>query len=141
MCAQVHNSRKTIEKSEIRIPRQVKAALSEFQQRILKLFPGEITQIILYGSYARGEARPDSDVDVMIVVKWSDPERKDGLYLDNVFDPRWLSILDEAIQVMIDQRGPYITPLVIGERALEANVPIVREAMREGILLWKSRPT
>ena len=34
----------------------------------VRAYAGEQTRVILYGSYARGEARPDSDVDLMIVV-------------------------------------------------------------------------
>jgi predicted nucleotidyltransferase len=48
----------------------VKAALEDFTRRVLTLFPDGISQIILYGSYARGKAAPDSDVDVMVVVKF-----------------------------------------------------------------------
>ena len=30
--------------------------------------------ILLYGSYARGDFRPDSDIDIMILVDLSDDE-------------------------------------------------------------------
>ena len=51
-----------------RLPRKVKTALADFQRRLLNLFPDDILAIILYGSYARGQAAPDSDVDVLVVV-------------------------------------------------------------------------
>jgi predicted nucleotidyltransferase len=36
----------------------------------LAQMPGErIEQVLLYGSYARGEARPHSDLDILIVVR------------------------------------------------------------------------
>lgn len=50
------------------LPHEIIAALADFQRQLLDLFPGEIEQIILYGSYATGQATPDSDVDVMVVV-------------------------------------------------------------------------
>jgi len=127
-------------RSTPRLPRRIKAALDDFQRRLLELFPGEISQLILYGSYARGEATPDSDVDVMVVVKWTDPERAGGYYLDNVADPRWQTILDEAVQTMLTHGGPFISPLVIGDRVFNANLPVAADARREGRVLWKSQP-
>ncbi len=38
----------------------------------LGAFSGQVRRINLYGSYARGEADPDSDVDVMGVVGWKE---------------------------------------------------------------------
>ena len=32
-------------------------------------YPEQIAKIILYGSQARGEAKPDSDIDLLIVMK------------------------------------------------------------------------
>ncbi len=32
-------------------------------------YPEQVGQIILYGSQARGEAKPDSDIDLLIVLK------------------------------------------------------------------------
>jgi len=133
------SNRRQDHKSAPRLPRKVRAALTDFQHRLLELFPGDISQLILYGSYARGEATPDSDVDVMVVVKWADPERPGGDYLDNIADPRWQTILDEAVQAMIVHGGPFISPLVIGDR-LFARLPVADDARREGIVLWKSQP-
>ena len=39
-------------------------------------YGSSVRQIILYGSYARGDFRPDSDVDIMILVDMSDLELK-----------------------------------------------------------------
>lgn len=36
---------------------------------LLTLFPDNITAIILYGSVARNEATPESDVDIAIIIK------------------------------------------------------------------------
>ncbi len=36
----------------------------------LQIFYGErLHRVMLFGSYARGEARPDSDVDILVVLK------------------------------------------------------------------------
>ena len=46
----------------------LKLALQEFVSQAEKIYTGHVKQIILYGSYARGDYREDSDVDIMILV-------------------------------------------------------------------------
>jgi predicted nucleotidyltransferase len=43
------------------------ALIDEMKRRLLDRWEGEITRIILYGSRARGSARPDSDFDLLVV--------------------------------------------------------------------------
>lgn len=42
--------------------------LAEIRQRILEVEGGQVRQIILHGSRARGRAKPTSDFDVLVVV-------------------------------------------------------------------------
>lgn len=44
---------------------QVRKALAEAKRELLELFPVE--RIILFGSAARGELEPESDIDLLIV--------------------------------------------------------------------------
>ena len=71
------------------LTRKSRLSLAEFQKRALALFHDQISQMILFGSHARGEASPDSDLDVMIVVNWTDPSGKTKYYLPGASDPRW----------------------------------------------------
>ncbi len=41
-----------------------------------KIYGTHLSKIILYGSYARGDFRPDSDVDIMILLDLSDLDLK-----------------------------------------------------------------
>lgn len=43
---------------------------------IKKIYGQHLKQIILYGSYARGDYRDDSDIDIMILLDMSDIELK-----------------------------------------------------------------
>jgi predicted nucleotidyltransferase len=132
--------RKPDHKTMLHLPRRVKAALDDFQRRLLELFPGEISQLILYGSYARGEATPDSDVDVMVVVKWREKQLPDGTYLAWFGDPGWNQIIDVASDVLLE-RDVYISPLVMSEaRATAGKEFILHAIQREGKILWKTRP-
>ena len=41
--------------------------LKAFVKQIRKIFGASLRQIILYGSYARGDYRDNSDMDIMIL--------------------------------------------------------------------------
>ena len=48
-------------------PVEVERTIHEMARRIVELFHPE--KIILFGSHARGEAGPDSDLDVLLIVR------------------------------------------------------------------------
>lgn len=124
----------------MRLPPAVKSALGEFQRRALAMFPEDIHKIILYGSYARGEATPDSDVDVMVVVKWNDPQQTGGYYLGGPGDARWRRLVNAAVDSMT-ARAPFVSVLVVGETLFKSGLPVARAAQEEGVILWTSQPT
>ncbi|QXD16414.1 nucleotidyltransferase domain-containing protein [Rhodocaloribacter litoris] len=51
------------------MPHSIRQALDEARQRLEALYGDRLVQAILYGSRARGEARPDSDVDVLVILR------------------------------------------------------------------------
>lgn len=53
--------------SERIIPPNIKIAIHRFIDAIKLEFPDKIVQIILYGSYARGDFHQGSDVDILVL--------------------------------------------------------------------------
>lgn len=121
------------------MPSRVQKALEAFQQALLAAFPGQIRRIILYGSYARGEATPNSDVDVMVVVAWEEERLPDGFYRSIYGDPRWETIVDAALDISLEH-GLWISPFVVGENRYVAHQrwSFFKTLRREGVLLWRS---
>jgi predicted nucleotidyltransferase len=60
------------------------AILSEVKEEILKLYGDKLEQLILYGSYARNEQEPESDIDIMIF--WDEDEAALRKYRDKIVD-------------------------------------------------------
>lgn len=62
--------------------------LKKYVEDVHKIYGEKLRTIILYGSYAGGDFRPDSDIDIMILVDLSDDEirRKGHTLSDLTFD-------------------------------------------------------
>ena len=66
------------------MPQTIHTLLIQYLSEIQKIYGAHLKSVILYGSYARGDYTPDSDIDIMILVdlsveemdayfRWSDP--------------------------------------------------------------------
>jgi uncharacterized protein len=50
---------------------ELKQILSELRQQLETLYGERLEKLILFGSQARGNAAPDSDIDVLVVLRGS----------------------------------------------------------------------
>jgi predicted nucleotidyltransferase len=110
------------------------AALTEYQSRLLAQFPQRIRRIALFGSRARGEAGPESDVDVLVVLDGGQ-KSSDGFYPLGLTDPAWREIVGMTFDLLM-KYGVDISPTVISEGEFEDQPPLVQTIVREGIELW-----
>lgn len=82
-------------------------------------------RVILFGSYARGEADPESDLDFLVVQQDGFSHRREILRLQDVLSP-----LRIPAEVLVISHEEATRP----ERAGDA----VRDALAEGVVLYES---
>ena len=69
---------------ELAVSENVKQALAELRRRFEELYGDRLVHLILYGSQARGDARPWSDIDVLVVLRrevneWEESHRTERI--------------------------------------------------------------
>lgn len=56
------------------VPTNIEKAINEFTSKVNDILKDNLKKIILYGSYARGDYRKNSDLDIMILTNLTDEE-------------------------------------------------------------------
>lgn len=105
--------------AKMKTPKKYQNAVDEFVRRALEKCGDKIESIILFGSVARGEAKEDSDIDILVI--WRGDEA-DG----------WRSMTGLSFDVLLDVRE-YISVKVIGLKDLGIKSPFIENVLREGI--------
>lgn len=104
--------------------------LQQYLTKVVKIYGSNLKEIILYGSYARGDNREDSDIDNMILVDLDDIEIKEkGNELSDVtFD------FNYAHDLLI---MPIVTNQEHFNQWLRA-YPFYNTVRREGVVLYNA---
>ena len=98
------------------------ALLTEITQRIVAI--SDPQQIILFGSQARGDARPDSDLDLLVIKEEVESPRAEAARIY-----RALAGLSTPVDVVV-ARSDYV------RRHRDVVGTIVRPALRDGRVLY-----
>ena len=53
----------------LEMTKEEQAWLDAYREALNKKHPGKVQEVLIYGSKARGQARLDSDLDVLLIVK------------------------------------------------------------------------
>jgi len=80
---------------------QIIKSIHEFHDAIKGLYP--VKKIILYGSYARGTANKDSDIDIGIVIDADDHSRRIEITADLFHHARKIDTYIEPKCIFLDE--------------------------------------
>ena len=105
------------------MPKNIKKILRELKTGQRQIYGEQLQSVILYGSYARGDAHPpDSDIDVMIVLK---DYQNYGKEIDRT---------GELVSVLSLEYGISISRVIMNESQWkDSDTPLLRNIRAEGL--------
>ena len=109
------------------MPESVQSIVYKFAQTMKVLFGGHLNKVIVYGSYARGDYKKNSNVDIMILVDLSETEIKK-------FENR---VYDVAFEIEMDT-GVDISPVIKNKDQFEYwmdTLPYYKNVKEEGVTI------
>lgn len=110
------------------MPQSMKSLIEQYIAEIKKIYGTHLSKIILYGSYARGDFKSDSDIDIMILLDLSDVDLK--AYSQQLSYMTYDFNLDNDLD---------IKPIVKSEdhfRKWVVNYPFYANVNKEGVVLY-----
>ena len=110
------------------MPQTMQQLIQQYVSNIHDIYGSHLRQIILYGSYARGDFRPDSDIDIMLLLDLSDIDIKK--YRHQLSDMTFDFNMDYDVD---------IKPIAKSEehyRKWVDNYPFYSNVNREGVRLY-----
>ena len=107
-----------------RIPKNIQLILGEVKKRLKNIYGAKLKDIILYGSYARGDFTEESDIDIIILLENMEDISTER---DRFFNDIWE--LDLKNDILIS-----IIPFKKDEFELR-RLPLILNVKKEGILV------
>ena len=110
------------------MPITTRNLLDQYTEILQKIYGKHLKKVILYGSYARGDYRDDSDIDIMILVDMSDIDLKS--YGEKLSYMTYDFNLDHDID---------IKPIAKSEEIFNkwvVNYPFYSNIHKEGVILY-----
>ncbi len=124
----------TPKKSLSHLTSNERAALSALVDRLRQRYSGDLLRVVLFGSKARGDDDAESDLDVLIVLRFDDAD-----YLRHR-----KANLDATYDLELDY-GVVLSLLIVNEQEYlqmrRDNLLLNRNIEADGIVLWTSRPS
>jgi len=95
--------------------------LVRFREAVSELYGDRLERVVLFGSRARGDARPDSDYDIAVFLRDMDDRFKE------------LDRLAHLSTDLIDATGEVVNALAYRAGAYNDRTPLMREIRFEGV--------
>lgn len=111
----------------------LRAAAERYTDLLRDAFGPRLVSVVLFGSVARGEARPDSDIDLLVVVE----DLADGRFarlrslepVDRAFQP-------DLVRLRAAGLTPQVVPVLKSRVEAATIVPLYLDLVEDGRLLY-----
>lgn len=116
-------------KTELSITAQkIRPMILELKDELKKLYGDNMVQLILFGSYARGDIHDESDIDLLLVLK-----NMESPYQENVF----MNELKYELSLKHEKYFSVIATTM--EKFSHEKNPLYDNVNHDGILIWKEQ--
>lgn len=102
----------------------IKPILNELKRELQELYGDRLVRLILFGSHARGEATPDSDIDLLAVLKSPISQVQEISYMSNL-----------RVKILLERDELVSIIPVTEEDYSQRDVGFLRNIRKEGIEL------
>ncbi len=109
------------------MPNNIQKIVNDFSKKVEKILGNRLKKIVLYGSYARGDYRSNSDIDIMILTDLNEKEIED--------------FRDEIVSIAFDielENGIVISPVIKNIEKFNTKIefiPFYMNVQKEGVVL------
>ena len=115
------------------VPEPYRDLIKELLGVIKEIFGDSLVSMVLYGSVARGEARTDSDVDLLIIAEDLPPSRIKRVRLFEMAEDR----VEPQVAKLYD-RGIYVSfsPIILMPEEVEKVPPILLDMIEDAVIVY-----
>ena len=107
---------------------QILKQLSDMCKKIGEIYEDVIDNIVLYGSYVRGQETPDSDIDIAVILRLPQTDEQHQKMIDIVVDYELkLGVTLSVISIEKDNFNEW-----------KSTLPFYENLLKEEIYLWKN---
>ncbi len=99
--------------------------LKEFTDLLIKKYKQELISAVLYGSVARGDAKPGSDIDLVIII-----EKAPSIYYKR------LQRIIKIIKKIEDKYDICIKPIIFSKEEAKENRYLFLDITEDGVMLY-----
>lgn len=103
---------------------EIRDIIAEIKSFLITKFTDGIKQVILYGSFARGEATDDSDIDVAVIVD------------DELNNDKIETSLEDLLLTILLEKKELVSVIIIPEsRFNNYKSPFILNTRKEGVVI------
>nr|WP_293833955.1 nucleotidyltransferase domain-containing protein [uncultured Arsenicibacter sp.] len=105
------------------IESKIEPIINEFKQELKKLYGNRLADLVLFGSYARGDFNEDSDIDLMVLLNDD--------HVSTFTEIRRISDIETPLLL---KYGMVLSPIPVSYTKYQtSSIPVYQEARRHGI--------
>jgi len=113
-----------------------KGILERFLELLKETFGDSLISLVLYGSVARGEAKADSDIDILLILR--DPPNNYHRRLDQVLGVQSDLEREEVFKTMSRRLGiePFLSHIILSKEEADENRYIYLDMVEDAKILY-----